>query len=198
MSGSGGGGAQPASGRETCRVVDFVREDGVAGPIAGLFSDTHNPRVGLALAIDRMAGHLETDLASWVYISNVVVERNQALIDATPGMRPDHVRAIYLYTAACPLYTKLNAALRSSDRELLSTVFFPYLRLILEALGLLPRAPKQEVFRGVNRNLVAECVPAFRVQAAIAVLEVPCAGSCSPSAKFRSFLAKARLRHALR
>ncbi len=155
---SSGGGAK-VDGRSAAiafRLLEFAREEVVAAPIDGVFDDARNPRLPLEEAVDRMQAYLQTDFAGYLFTSSLHAGDLHHLIEATPGMQPDHARAIYLYTAVEPLYAKLNEALRSSSRMLLQDVFFPYLRLLLEALGCLPRAEKQTLYRGVNRDLVAE------------------------------------------
>jgi hypothetical protein len=63
----------------------------------------------------------------------------------------DHIAAIHMYTQACDFYRTLNACLRARDRTRI-TPFFSYLRLLLEALRLLP-VQKRTVYRGVKLDL---------------------------------------------
>jgi len=70
----------------------------------------------------------------------------------------DGFAAIHLYTqgfsiAEHSLYHRLNTNLRSERRSTI-TPFFPYLRLLGEALTALPRY-KGQVWRGVKRNLAS-------------------------------------------
>ena len=79
----------------------------------------------------------------------------RAFMAETPDITHDHLRAIYLYTTDA-IYPMLNAELRSSNRGLLKEHFFPYLRLLLEAIALLPRMDNQHLYRGVQKDLVSQ------------------------------------------
>lgn len=64
----------------------------------------------------------------------------------------EHTAAVYLYTMASAFYRDLNAALRNPDRSKLIP-YYSYLRLLAEAMVLLP-APKSTVlWRGVGLDL---------------------------------------------
>jgi hypothetical protein len=65
----------------------------------------------------------------------------------------DEAAAITLYTAESDFYKTLNQLLRERKRELLKP-FFPYLRLLLQARGKLPKHT-QPVWRGVTKDLRA-------------------------------------------
>ena len=74
-----------------------------------------------------------------------------------PGLSSDGAIAIWIYTADSPLYEQLNDALRRSAREYLKRYFFPFLRLLLEALAAVKRSEgteKRMLNRGVPLNLV--------------------------------------------
>lgn len=67
---------------------------------------------------------------------------------------PHSAAAISLYTASWTieqdsLYYKLNACLRSEERQLLKP-YFPYLRLLLCGLESLPRSDAPSLWRGVS------------------------------------------------
>jgi hypothetical protein len=67
------------------------------------------------------------------------------------ALTADHIAAIHMYTQACDFYRTLNACLRNRNRDYVIP-FFPYLRLLLEALRQLP-AQKRVVYRGVKLDL---------------------------------------------
>jgi hypothetical protein len=64
----------------------------------------------------------------------------------------DEAAAVYVYTLETALYRKLNASLRSADREALVRFYFSYLRLFLSTLDKLPRQTLK-VWRGVALDL---------------------------------------------
>ena len=70
------------------------------------------------------------------------------------ALSADHIAAIHMYTQDCDFYRTLNACLRHRNRETIKP-FFPYLRLLLEALRQLP-AQARSVFRGVKLDLSAK------------------------------------------
>jgi hypothetical protein len=70
------------------------------------------------------------------------------------ALTADHIAAIHMYTQNCDFYRMLNACLRNRDRDTIKP-FFSYLRLLLEALRLLP-AQKRVVYRGVKLDLSAK------------------------------------------
>ena len=70
------------------------------------------------------------------------------------GLTRDEVAAINLYTQEdCGVYSRLNTALRSSDRQHVKP-YFRYLRLLLGGLRKLP-AYRGSVWRGVKLDLAA-------------------------------------------
>merc|ERR1712217_168080 len=68
----------------------------------------------------------------------------------TKPMDPHLYGAIMLYTSNA-IYKKLNEVLRSEDRTKIKA-YFPYLRLLLEALGRLPQQNKT-LWRGIGGDL---------------------------------------------
>ena len=66
----------------------------------------------------------------------------------------DGAAAIWLYTVEGSLYKQLNATLRDRDRNSLKKFYFPYIRILLEALKALQKKEKQTLNRGVKKALV--------------------------------------------
>lgn len=66
------------------------------------------------------------------------------------GLTIDEAGAIWLYTVESAFYTTLNKFMRTADRNSVKP-FFPYLKLLLNALGKLP-IPKEKlvVWRGIK------------------------------------------------
>ncbi|CAF2855547.1 unnamed protein product [Rotaria sp. Silwood2] len=93
-------------------------------------------------------------------------------LNETSEQPPDHLTidesaAIRLYTiewegSRNSLYSKLNRALKSVDRENLRP-YFRYLKLLLTALVKLPCVPPVTIWRGVTKNMSAQFPPGTRV-----------------------------------
>jgi len=71
-----------------------------------------------------------------------------------PGKKAtkEHTAAVYLYTMASAFYRDLNAALRNPDRDKLKP-YYSYLRLLAEAMIVLPAAKSVVLWRGVGLDL---------------------------------------------
>eukprot|EP00966_Prymnesium_polylepis_P336102 7391425-Prymnesium_polylepis.2 len=125
-------------------------------PISGVFNDVRNPRRPIAEALS----HQPNDVDAELYAARAWAEQadTKAAIAAVPGLAAEMAMAVWLYTCETDLYKKLNAALRNGDRAELMSHYFPYIRLLLEALQLIKRAQgggTLTVNRGVKLDLVA-------------------------------------------
>eukprot|EP00300_Choanocystis_sp_HF-7_P036485 c52336_g1_i1.p1 GENE.c52336_g1_i1~~c52336_g1_i1.p1 ORF type:complete len:551 (+),score=82.19 c52336_g1_i1:1-1653(+) len=79
------------------------------------------------------------------------------------GLSVDEAASIFFYTAnECPAFSKMNAALRNEDSNGLRP-FFPYLRLLIEALSKLPRHTGS-LNRGINFQSNLELVHKLKAQ----------------------------------
>jgi len=116
------------------------------GPITGVMT---------APLLDLMEAAQKTSVAdvdSHAYIA--IMKAQEAQANGTLGnLTIDEAAAITLYTAESDVYKTLNQLLRERKRELLKP-FFPYLRLLLQARGKLPKHT-QPVWRGVTKDLRA-------------------------------------------
>lgn len=65
-----------------------------------------------------------------------------------------HTAAVYLYTMAGAFYQLLNAALRNPNRDLLKP-YYAYIRLLAEAMMILPSKGAKVLWRGVALDLQA-------------------------------------------
>ena len=95
-------------------------------------------------------------IESFAFIASEFAERYLEANQANPlKLTEDEIAAIYLYTAqwtsGVSLFTALNNALRTEDRNAVRP-FFPYLRLLLGGLRKLP-VVNRPVFRGVKLPL---------------------------------------------
>ena len=138
------------------RFTDHAHSPQGLSPIFGVFDA---PPMPVEAAVAAAAPALLPILDALLYTSKQNLKQagvKAALArDAARGMTPDHARALYLYTADSPLYQELNGTLREQDRTKLRPCF-GYLRLLLDALDALPKAPGPRVLnRGVPLGLVA-------------------------------------------
>mmetsp|Transcript_71823 Transcript_71823/g.134312 ORF Transcript_71823/g.134312 Transcript_71823/m.134312 type:complete len:203 (-) Transcript_71823:89-697(-) len=95
-------------------------------------------------------------IQTWCAISGAHCRREQELyrVDLCDEYKESHLHgAVMLYTSNA-IDPELNEVLRSEDRGKIKK-FFPYLRLLLEALGRLPQQNK-ELYRGVSVDLFDE------------------------------------------
>ncbi|CAF4133407.1 unnamed protein product, partial [Rotaria magnacalcarata] len=92
----------------------------------------------------------------------------QMALDETPqtppdGLTIDESAAVRLYTIEWDgphrsLYSMLNYTLKSANRDELLP-YYKYLKLFLTALAKIPCAPLTTVWRGVTKDLSADCLP---------------------------------------
>ncbi|MFG3310261.1 ADP-ribosyltransferase domain-containing protein [Streptomyces wuyuanensis] len=74
--------------------------------------------------------------------------------EASAGLSPDAIAALYLYTCESAFYREINAILRSPDRSRL-VPYLPYLRLLFSAVSQLP-VRTGPLWRGVSLDLRAQ------------------------------------------
>ena len=113
------------------------------------------PLLALALTIEAAAPSVGADLAGAVFLAMMFAEDKAAGGDPY-GLTVDEIGAIHFYTQETPFYSALNGALRDKDRSRLKP-FFPYLKLVLPAIELLPKfGSGRPTWRGVCRDLAAQ------------------------------------------
>lgn len=156
--------------RQSHRIVDVIEEPSVtkvnnindikAGlmPITGYAEE---PLLSLSEACSPLINILH-DLSLYV----------QTAVDETPEQPPDGLTinesaAIRLYTMEWhkphpSLYSKLNFALRNTDRDSLRP-YFKYMKLFLTALVKLPCAAPTTVWRGLTLNMSEDFPPGTTV-----------------------------------
>ncbi|MGW4793084.1 ADP-ribosyltransferase domain-containing protein [Nonomuraea sp. NPDC004297] len=74
--------------------------------------------------------------------------------DASRGLSPDEIAALYLYTCESAFYRQINATLRHPDRTRV-VPYLPYLRLLFSAISRLP-VRTEPLWRGVALDLRAQ------------------------------------------
>jgi uracil DNA glycosylase len=118
-------------------------------PISGVMtsplvplSDAITPATGRLAGLDQLARRAQ-DFARVLLASG-----------ATTPLGANQIAALHLYTMSSPFYRQLNAALRDPARAE-TVAYFPYLRLLLSALGRLPREPLS-LWRGVTTDMRAQ------------------------------------------
>ena len=139
------------------RFNDFTHVDGMRNPIVGLFDNAVNPAVSISEAVGRLPFAAELKAQLWTAKKWVKMMPTLTAMAAVPGMTADLAAAIWLYTCESRLYPELNAKLRSESRAELRQGFFPYLRLLITALGKL-RAAQGAAKRMVNRGIPLDLV----------------------------------------
>ena len=72
-------------------------------------------------------------------------------------MTADLAMGVWMYTCESELYKKLNAAMRTTNRALLQAHYFPYIRLLLDALQLI-KLKQGNASRTVNRGVKCDLV----------------------------------------
>ena len=148
--------AEPAA--QAGRFNDFTHIEGMRNPIIGLFDNAANPEVSISDAVNQLPFAAELKAQLWTAKQWVKKTLAKTAMAAVSGMTADLAVAIWLYTCECRLYPELNAKLRSESRAELKKGYFPYLRLLVTALGKLRSAQggeKQMVNRGVRLDLVS-------------------------------------------
>ena len=147
------------------RIGHALTPDGSLPPVSGV--NTCMPLVSLDEAIGSSGIDGVPSIASLPGMSDIddnvfsaMAKAEELIADDGPdkhGLTPDHIGALNLYSQDI-LYDALNTALRSADRDSVKP-FFSYLRLLLDALHLLPeyhpRGGEASIFRGVNKDLTA-------------------------------------------
>lgn len=97
----------------------------------------------------------------------VQIALNETSEQPSENLTVDESAAIRLYTIEWEgshqsLYSKLNRALKSADRENLRP-YYRYLKLFLTALVKLPCVPPQTIWRGVTKNMSGQLPPGTQV-----------------------------------
>ena len=147
--------------------VDRLTDDAccaVLPPLTGCFDDELNPLV----SFDAAVASQPDNLSAFAYQAKQWARRDAtvAAIAAVPGLTADGAMAIWTYTADSPLYVHLNEQLRLESRQGLRP-FFPFLRLLLEALTTIREGggdgQMRMVNRGVTRDLLAAHPDVYRV-----------------------------------
>ena len=146
--------AEAAAG-VVARLTDYTHISTMLSPMSGIFRED-NPELSVSDALAPLIVPLQLDALLWTAQQAMRKKATKALIAAVPGFTADCGAAVYMYTAESPLYRRLNAALRSADRQQ-AKPFFPYLRLLLTAMNKLwahQAAGPRLLNRGVKLDLV--------------------------------------------
>jgi len=124
--------------------------------------DRVNPRVNFKQAVEALPENIKNEIKAEVWFAQKFARGAdcRTAMEQYPGLDQDAVASIHLYTNETILYHVMNEKLRSKERDSrdFKRHFYPYIRLLLDALKILAVAKKgkKQVNRGVTKNLVKE------------------------------------------